>query len=257
MDENTGADQAEDAVVDNGAEQSQDLAPAESNQANQEVKLSEFAVGKNDYKDLAGLKKAHEELQKGFTQKSQEWSRKEKAYKYMADFIAPFRADQKKWDRLMNVIENGLPEDRTQAVQQIQQDPELVKRLQNHEERIMRYEAEAEFMKFRDAHPDLDDEMVGLVVNQLGEWEKEGKERSLEEALRWIYPEKIAPSIAKKAEERARLDALKKSKSASMGGQAPQAQSPKGSKGKPATENEMNQRILKLFKEAGAKFEED
>lgn len=265
------ADQVNESAVEGSAvEQSQDKAGAQPNQASEAVTLSEFAVGNQDFKTLDALKKAYAESQKGYTQKTQEWAKKEKSYKYLHEALAPYRNDKAKWDRLMAFLDKGesalgASQQPAPAAQPATLPPEFLKRMESQEDRLSRYEAENELSSFRQSHPDLAEEEVRLVIEQVIKWDDQGKDRTLEEAYRWLLPEKIGAKQAAVAEQKAKADAERKKSAASLGSTPTGAQSGVRNADNlsvnqklPAkkSENQKNAMIDKLLKEMGAKFDD-
>ena len=264
------ADQVEESAVDGGnVEQSQDKAVAQPNQASEAVTLSEFAVGNQDFRTLDGLKKAYAESQKGYTQKTQEWSKKEKSYKYLHDALAPYRNDRAKWDRLMSFLDKGEAviggAKQESPVQPANIPPEFLKRIESQEDRLSRYEAENELTAFRSGHPDLAEGDIRLVIEQVLKWDDQGKDRTLEEAYRWLLPEKLGAKQAVVAEQKAKADVDRKKSAASLGGTptSPQTTVRSGDNLKvnqklapKKSENEKNSMIDRLLKEMGAKFDD-
>lgn len=173
-----------------------------------------IVVGNQSFPDQAALVKAYQESMKGFTQTTQKHAKELEAYKAVSDWLTKLKADQNQWGRFTQFV-YGKPDVggvSAQAAQLQAQQGALEPQVRDTrfdefksdlEGRLEAQKTQVEYLTFRNQHPDVDDSTLQEVIDQTIKWDDEGKERSLEEAYRWIMAEKNAAKFVAAGQKQA------------------------------------------------------
>lgn len=215
-----------------------------------------LVVGNQRFKDVEDLKRAYAESQKGYTQATQKHSREIGAYKWISEKLK--EAEQRDPEGLRQWVswlqgkpraqqEKILKGMQEQAPEQDNSELEAVK------DRLDRQEVLSERNEFISSHPDLSAQEVNQVIQQVIDWDDEGKERSLEEAYRYLSFDKLSGKLAQSAEKKATESVTKGKQSTVLGASASSAQGRAKANPFPwkGSENEKNAAILAKLKELG------
>lgn len=234
MDESTGneAEAAPESVI---PEQTQEVqAPEAAGQAAPAVTQAQgIVVGNQTFQTQDELAKAYADLQRGYTQHTQKSAKELEAYKATTEWLQGLKRDPQKWDRFITfvnskgeVVPQGTPGAQAVPAGQPAANPEQDRFRADIEGRLEAQHAQLEYLQFRHSHKDLDDSTVAKVIDQVDTWGSEGKDRSMEEAYRWILAEENL-SRSFQAGQRTATAAAAASKAAGgvLGGTAPAAQS--------------------------------
>lgn len=232
-------------------------------------------VGNQKFKDGPELSKAYSELQKGFTQKNQEYTTKLKSYEGFERWLSDLKKDEAAWGRFVTFVRQGnSPEQAAQKVEQgrqgqaqpsgqeAQEDP----RFGDLEYQMTEVKAAVEYQDFRLAHKDMDQGLLRKVVTLAADKADGGDNWSLEMCYRWIMsdPEQAA-KLVNTGQEQAKASLAKGQAVRTLGGtpSAPQAQM-KAKQGEQTrkswytlSEREQRDLIESKLKKLGANFEEE
>lgn len=211
-----------------------EAAPTEAGQATPAVAAGQgIVVGNQTFKTQEELAKAYAESQRGFTQATQKYSKELEAYKATSDWLQGLKRDPQKWERFIQFVNGGAtPQQAASAVgatpQQAAataQDPQIAQFRADIEGRLEAQSAQLEYLQFRHAHGDLDDSTVAEVIDQVDKWLSEGKDRSMEEAFRWIQAEKnLAKTFQAGQRTAEQAQAASRAAGGVLGATAPSAQ---------------------------------
>ncbi len=248
--ESTGAEQVEQTQAAQGTDQAQSGA----------VSGSEIKVGNQSFKTQADLAKAYEELQKGFTQKTQKYSEELKAYKGLQEWVSRLSTDERQ--RFMQYVKGGAsPQQAANAVQQSQQTQQPSRydaEIQRLDEANRMSQHKLESFEFKQAHPDLTMENLTKVADVVDEFEARGMSIPLEAAYRLAFFDDRIASAASEGQKKAEA-AITKGRNA--GALTPTAGSAQGAKqvakkfSPNASLTDNNARIRELMRENGVTFD--
>lgn len=191
----------------------------------------EIVVGNNRYPNLDAFVKAHQELQKGFTQKTQQFSRELAVYKGISKWFADLRRDPDRYERFLSMLKNGVPmAEAAQAAKsapaaspQQAEDP-YRERFEAMEREMAMDKATREAERFLAKHPELSEEEARQVIERTIELQDEGRERSLEEVYRTEFFDMAAAKFYSKGEQNAKSAQEKSAKGSSLGSVPPAGQ---------------------------------
>jgi len=173
-----------------------------------------IVVGNQTFPDQQALIKAYQESMRGYTQHTQKTAKELEAYKAVSDWLGKLKADPTQWGRFTQYV-YGKPDVggvNQQAAQLQAQHGALEPQVRDTrfdefksdlEGRLEAQKTQVEYLTFRNHHPDVDDGVLQEVIDQTIKWDEEGKERSLEEAYRWIMAEKNAAKFVQAGRQQA------------------------------------------------------
>lgn len=186
---------------------------------------SPIVVGNQTFQTPEELAKAYQESMRGHTQATQRYAKEMEAYKAVSDWLNNLKKDQTQWGRFTQYV-YGKPDVSGQVSQQAaqlqaqagattpqMQDTRFDEFKSDLEGRLEAQKTQVEYLTFRNQHPDVDDQTLQEVIDQVVKWDDEGKERSMEEGYRWIMAEKNAAKFVAAGQKKAE-DALAASRQA-------------------------------------------
>jgi len=164
-----------------------------------------IVVGNQTFKTQDELAKAYAESQRGYTQATQKHAKELEAYKATAEWLQGLKRDPQKWDRFIKFVNSkgeevpqGTPGAVPVQATPVQPGDPNAQFRADIEGRLEAQNAQLEYLGFRHTHQNLDDATVGRVIDQVDKWLDEGKDRTMEEAYRWIVAEeKLAGALRK------------------------------------------------------------
>jgi len=229
--------------------------------AGEAVASSEIKVGNQSFKTQQDLAKAYEELQKGFTQKSQKYSEEIKSYKGLQDWLGGMTQEER--SRFVQYVKGGAtPQQAAQAAtgqtqapaQPAAAHPEIARMT----EALEMVKAKQEAMEFRGKHPELTVEQLGKVADVVEEYEGRGVDLPLEAAYRIAFFEDRIAAAASDAQRKTEESIKRGKQAASLTPTAASAGVPPTTDKKFSTKapvGEQNAMIKRLLKDTGANFQ--
>lgn len=187
---------------------------------------SHIMVGNQKFASQDDLVKAYQELQKGFTQKTQSHARELAAYKGVSKWLSDLRKDPDTYERFLSMLKNGVPAAQAaQAAAQGAQTPQATRpqsdpyrdRFEAMERDMAMEKASREAERFMQKHPELSEDEFRQVVEKTIELQEDGRERSLEEVYRTEFFEMAAAKFHRAGEQKAREAQDKSRQGASLG----------------------------------------
>lgn len=197
-------------------------APAADQTAQQAVGEGDIVIGNQRF-TRDSLAKAYSELQRGFTQKTQEYNRKLGAYSAYDKWLRGLSDEE--YRRFADYVKAG---GRVAGTAQHQQQEQSVQRGEDpryaelHDE-MQSVKAGLEYSDFRANHPELSKDQVDKVVQFVIDKDQEGEEYwKLEMAHRWLSHEENAAKLVSLGQKQAQ-DANAKGRQAVTLGASPAA----------------------------------
>jgi hypothetical protein len=246
------------ATPDNGEGQTEEV-QGTTPEAGQDAAAVEqpIVVGNQSFANQAALIEAYVNSQKGFTQHTQRTAKELEAYKATTEWLNGLKKDPGQWDRFLKYVtgKHEQPAATPAAPTAAQPDNRFDDFKADIDGRLEAQNAQLEYLQFRHAHQDLQDDVVAKVIDKVDEWLEQGKDRTMEEAYRWIMAEeKLSQSFSAGQKQATQAQAASKAAGGVLGGTAPAAQAaqkadPKYRDMKSVTDqNSYISRMLKSFK---------
>ncbi len=181
-------------------------------QAGSAVESGGIVVGNQTFKSHEDLAKAYQESMRGHTQATQKYSKELEAYKSVSDWLGTLKRDPSQWSRFTEYVYGKPNAQQAQGVVQAQPgaaeaasqaDPRFDEFRSDLEGRLEAQQTQVEYLTFRHQHPEVQDDLMSRITDQVLKWDDEGKVRSFEEARRWILAEENAAKFVSEGQRQA------------------------------------------------------